>query len=326
MVRGGGVAARTGGAFAALAAMGCALAAAAEGPAAAPAAAIRHRFLAVDESRGQLHYVDQAEPSKDWTIKLPARCRDAQLIGGDKVLVSAADGYRQYSLRTRDCVKEAKGFKGSQAARRLPDGRTVLACNDGGVTIYELDSADKVLRKAKFEAPQTRLMRLTPQGTVLFGSGNVVTEGDLQGKVLATATLAAGSWAYQALRLPSGNLLVSAGYDPAVLELDAAGQVVRRFGGKDAPGAEGMGLHFAGGFQVLPNGHVVVSNWTGHGPADSAKGVQLVEYDAAGKIVWTWHDAERAGTIHGVIVLDGLDTKVLNDDASSVLGPVGRGR
>ena len=41
-----------------------------------------------------------------------------------------------------------------------------------------------------------------------------------------------------------------------------------------------------------------------------------------GKIVWQWHDAGRAGSLHGVIVLDDLDTAVLNDDVSSVLGPV----
>jgi hypothetical protein len=72
---------------------------------------------------------------------------------------------------------------------------------------------------------------------------------------------------------------------------------------------------------MLKNGHIVQANWTGHGSKDSAKGVQIVEFDAEGKIVWQWHDAEMAGTIHGLIVLDDLDPKVLNDDGSSVLGP-----
>ncbi|MFQ3242376.1 MAG: hypothetical protein ACI9A1_001168 [Lentimonas sp.] len=54
----------------------------------------------------------------------------------------------------------------------------------------------------------------------------------------------------------------------------------------------------------LNNGNIVASHWTGHGQDDSEKGPQLLEFNPEGEVVWSWHDPERGGTIHGVIMLD----------------------
>ncbi|MCX6923019.1 MAG: hypothetical protein NT154_07400, partial [Verrucomicrobia bacterium] len=51
-----------------------------------------------------------------------------------------------------------------------------------------------------------------------------------------------------------------------------------------------------------------------HDPNDSSKAPQLIEFDSAGKLVWSWHNPTLAGTIHGVLVLDELDTTTLNED------------
>jgi hypothetical protein len=130
-----------------------------------------------------------------------------------------------------------------------------------------------------------------------------------------------GKHIYQVLRNPDKHLLVSMGYGAAAVELDETGKVLKALGGKKTEDAKKLGFNFFSGFQVLKNGNVVVANWTGHGVNDSSKGVQLVEFDNSGKVVWTWHDPVLAGTLHGVIVLDDLDIQVLNDDVSSVLGP-----
>lgn len=286
-----------------------------------PAAEIRHRFLAVDESRGQLVYVDQADASKDWTFKLPIKHRDLQLVGGNRILLSTPDGYREYGLADRRLVKEVKGYPGGMSARRMQDGNTVLACNAQGVNVYEFDAADQLLRKANFPVASTRVIRLTPQGTVLFGSGNQVFEGDLTGQTLHKLSLPQGVWAYQSVRLPTGRLLVAGGYQTRMYEIDMDGTVVRTIPDERAAGDKSLGLHFLGGFQVLKNGDIVICNWTGHDPQDSSKGVQIVQYSQAGQLVWKWHDPARAGSINGVLVLDALDPAVLNDDSSSVLQP-----
>jgi hypothetical protein len=288
---------------------------------------IRHVFLAVDESRHQVLYVNQFDPSKDWAIKGPFR--DIQLIGGNKLLISSGDGYREYDMETRKLLKEVKGFPGVESVRRLADGKTLLACNQDGVTIRELDARDKEIRHASFKTGgATRLMRVTPQGTVLFGTfftDNKTIEGNLDGQVIHSFAASPTSGAYHVLRKPNGHLLLSNGYDAAVVELDSNFKAVKTLGGKASPDAKPLGFNFFGGMQVLKNGDIVVANWTGHGAKDSAKGTQILQFNPEGKVVWKWHDPDRAGSTHGVIILDDLDPKVLNDDVSSVLGAVRTG-
>lgn len=287
---------------------------------------IRHRFLAADESRSQLIYVDQFDPSKDWTLKTPEKHRDMQLIGGGKLLVNTDSGYREYDLQTH---QETKHFKlellrGSNSVQRLADGRTIVGCNqDNGITFHVLDAADQPVTTCAFpQINSLRLFRLSPRGTLLFGAmdGNdsKAIEANLKGEILRSVTLTEARHIYQVLEKPNKQLLATDGYGAAIEELDAANKMVRKLGGK--PGPPGLLMYFFAGMQVLKNGNIMVCNWTGHGARDSEKAPQLLEFDSDGKIVWQWHDPQRAGSLHGVIVLDDLDTNALNTDSSSVLG------
>lgn len=289
---------------------------------------VKHRFLAADESRGQLIYVDQFDPSQDWTLKTPEKHRDLQLIGGGKLLTNTDSGYREYDLKTHLGIKEVKQdfLSGSTSAQRLADGRTIVGCNqNNAITFCVLDASDKLVGTCTFpQINSLRLFRLSPRGTLLFGAmeGNAskVIEADLQGKILRNLSLPDARHVYQVLELPNKNLLVADGYGAAIEELDETGKTVRKVGGK--PGPPGLLMYFFAGMQVLKNGHIVVSNWTGHDAKDSGKAPQILEFDQAGQLVWQWHDPQRSGTIHGMIVLDDLDPQVLNTDTSSVLGPV----
>ena len=285
---------------------------------------IAHRFLAIDESRGQTLFVDETQPSNNWVIATPGKCRDYQLIGNQQLLLNASDGYLVYSLVTRKLVKEFHDarFGGAVSVRRLVNGHTVIGCNKEGITFYEIGADDAILRTVKFPALNTlRLARMTAAGTLVFGcNGTFFAEADLDGKILQKIEIPGAKHIYQVLRKPNGNWLVSTGYGHAFVELDPAGKELRRFGGDPSPAD--MNFHFFSGFQVLKNGNTVVCNWTGHGRDDSTKGVQLVEFNAEGKPVWTWHDPAAAGTLHGVIILDGLDASVLHDDINGVLGPI----
>ena len=296
----------------------CAQAPAAETP------AITHRFLAIDESRGQILFVDENNPSKNWVIATPNKCRDYQLIGNRQLLLNAPDGYLVYSLETRRLVKELHNtrFGGAVSARRLANGHTIIGCNKDGITFHELGADDAILRTATFPALNTlRLARMTAQGTLLFGCNGVFfAEANFDGKILRQIELPGAKHIYQVLRKPNGNWLVTTGYGHSFVELDPAGKELRRLGGDPSPTA--MNLRFFAGFQVLKNGNTVVCNWTGHGRDDSKKGAQLVEFNGEGKPVWTWHDPATAGTLHGIIILDDLDTSAPNDDSSGLLGPM----
>ncbi len=290
--------------------------------------AIKHRFLVADESRSQLIYVDQFEPSRDWSIKTPEKHRDMQLIGGGKLLVNTGSGYREYDLKTHKEVREVKRdfLSGSMSLQRLPDGRTIVGCNQkGGISFCELDASDNLVATSTFpQLGNLRLFRLSPRGTLLFGAielkENKVFEADMQGAILRRVILPDARHNYQVLERPNKNLLVADGYGASIKEVDPAGRTIRKLGGK--PGQPGLLLNFFAGMQVLKNGNVVVCNWTGHGAKDSEKAPQLLEFGKDGTIVWKWHDPQRAGSIHGVIVMDDLDPDVLNTDTSSVLGPV----
>ncbi|MEI6808427.1 MAG: hypothetical protein WCN95_06870 [bacterium] len=286
--------------------------------------AIKHRFLAEDESRAQLLLVDQRDSTQNWAVKFPDRYRDYQLIGGNRVMLNTSNGFREYDLKTRDMVREVKdaALADITTARRLPDGRTILGGNRKGITFYEMGPDDKILRTANFAGLNTlRLVRQSPRGTLLFGAnGNKAVEADLDGKVIREVVVEGAKHIYQVLEKPDGNWLVATGYGGSIAEIDRAGKVVRKVGGSPAPA--GLWLNFFCGFQVLKNGNIVVCNWTGHDARDSEKAPQLLEYAPDGSIVWQWHDAANAGSLHGVLVLDDLDTAVLNDDVSSVMGAV----
>jgi hypothetical protein len=79
---------------------------------------------------------------------------------------------------------------------------------------------------------------------------------------------------------------------------------------------------FAAMFQLLPNGNVVMANWQGHGDGHGREGIQLLEFNAAGEIVWSWGQAEQISSLQGVLVLDGLDTSKLHDERNGLMQPL----
>lgn len=285
---------------------------------------IKHKFYAMDESRSKLHFVDESDASKNWDANFPARYRDCQLIGGGKILVSTNNGYAELDLATHKVLTELKdaNFSGTMSVRRLANGHTIIGCQQKGIAFYEVDAKGMQAGAAKFPTLNTlRLFRLSSRGTLLFGANtNKVIEADMKGNIIRQITLEGAKHIYQVLEKPDGNLLVSSGYGMAVMELDKDGKVVKTLGGKTPP--PGVSLHFFAGMQVLKNGNIVVCNWAGHGANDNAKTDQLLEFSPDGKLVWKWHDIKIGGSLVGIMVMDDLDPSVLNDDSSSVLGPV----
>jgi hypothetical protein len=61
-------------------------------------------------------------------------------------------------------------------------------------------------------------------------------------------------------------------------------------------------LDWFSGFEFLPNGHLVVANWLGHGA--QGKGPHIVEVDADNKLVWSWEDHVAAKQITHLLMLD----------------------
>ena len=60
--------------------------------------------------------------------------------------------------------------------------------------------------------------------------------------------------------------------------------------------------------EVLPNGNLVVANWTGHSGRDFRPGWKLIEFTPDGRVVWHWN-AEWAGTPNSLIVFDSSEVR-----------------
>jgi hypothetical protein len=254
--------------------------------------------------------------------------RDLQLVGRHRVAVSTAMGYVELDVTTGEIAKEVSGFAGVESIRRLSNGNTIMGRNSAdGVTLQELNADDVPERTVTFtNLGQLRLLRRTSEGTFLLGVGAKLVEVDWDGRTLWDMTIPDGDWVFQGLRLGDGTIAVASGYGASILVIDPATKTVRTtIGGKAQPDAQTIVPNFYAGFQVLGNGHFVVTNWEGHGGGHGGTGIQLLEYDPSGRRVWDWQqDPGLVSSLHGVIVLDGLDLTLLHDDDHGVLGPVGQ--
>lgn len=303
------------------------------------AATIKHDFLAIDEGLTQLLHIDENDSTKNWIVKVaPPRPpgvestakwnpapRDMQLVGGGRVLISHDAGFSEFDIATGKLVKEVATYRGVATARRLPNGHTLIAGVDldgsKGVVVLEIDDANAVKQKTVFPGDYVRLIRETAQGTWLIMNNTMIREGDRSGKLLHEWTVPGFKHAWKALRLPNGHIISSAGYGAFMVELDADGTVVRKFFDKAAAPAE-VNVNFCAMFQLLPNGDTVLANWQGHGPGHGASGKQLVEFNPAGEVVWTWSEAKLISSLQGVLVLDGLDLSKLHDERTGVMAPL----
>jgi hypothetical protein len=299
------------------------------------ASAVGHprRVLLGDEGNQKIHLVDLQNPGKSIWSKAISTLRDMQLIGGNRLAVSVQTGYIEIDVDTGETKKQFSKLAGVETIRRLPSGNTVFGGNsDGGITLQELDSQDAPVAGHKMTFTGTnygplRLLRRTPQGTFLIGFGaedSSLAEVNWDKQIVWQMALPNAKHTFQAVRLPDNTIAVATGYGAAILVIDyATKKVLKTLGGPTQPNATAIHPWFYAGFQILPNGNCVVTNWQNHGAGHGNEGIQLLEYDASGALAWQWkQDATLVSSLFNIIVLDGLDTSKLHDDVNGVLAPV----
>jgi hypothetical protein len=321
------------------------------------AAPIQHDFLAIDEGLNDLMHVNEANPKANWLVKVGRQHpRDMQLEGGDLLLISHDQGYCEYSVTTGERVKDVSAFHDVSSVRRLPNGDLLIAGVDfdmpkrnkgdgpigdptGRHVIFEEFAPDgRVVQRTAYVGDYLRLVRETAAGTYLCACNTLFREADGAGNWIHDFPVAGFQHAWMALRLPNGDTLMSSGYGTSIpqakvsspipqggtafmVEVDSSGKLVRRFGAADQVAA-GVHPYFYGMFQVMPNGDVVVANWQGHGLGHDNAGDQILEFDPQGAIVWTWSDRYFVSSLQNVLVIDGLDRSVMNDERNGAMGPV----
>ncbi len=170
------------------------------------------------------------------------------------------------------------GLKHPIAAQRLPGGNTlvgdmvlgkVIEVTPSGKTVWEYDDPE-------LGNHQMRSARRTPAGTTLIAVErlNKVIEVDKSGKIIWTFHATGGDqrFPYQAHRLPNGNTLIGLAAPGQIVQVNPAGEIVKSFGGEKMD----LRMGWCSGLQPLPNGGVLVSDYSGR---------RLIELDADGNVV-----------------------------------------
>lgn len=264
---------------------------------------IKHRFLAKGESRSTLHYIDEFDSTNNWTIDIGILSRDIHLIEDNRILISCKDGFVEFDLKTKQKVAEVhkKEFGRTESVLRQPNGNTILGVNrwKKGTSIIEITDKGDVVRKIDFpNLKNIRILRFSPEGHFLFGANDDrIIETDWNKTIYKNIKIEGARHVYWIRKLSENHYRATTGYGKSLVDVDAKGNVLRKLGGNEEY------YFFSRPFE-LANGNVVVSHWMGHDWNAGQKGVQLIEYDNEGNIVWQWHRPDIAkGSIHGVIVL-----------------------
>ena len=170
------------------------------------------------------------------------------------------------------------GLEHPLAAQRLADGNTLIADARAG-RVLEVDRSGKTVWK--YETPDLANMRMrnanrTAAGTTLIAVEAVakLIEVDRAGQIVWQWQAPGGDQRrlYQGRRLANGNTRMTLSDPGEVVEVNPAGQIVRSIGGNSMD----IQMGWASGHDTLPNGNVLISDYTGR---------RLLEVDAAGKVV-----------------------------------------
>jgi hypothetical protein len=285
---------------------------------------IKHRFIVADYAHCSVQYIDQFDTEKNWSFKIEEILYDMQLDGTNRLICNRTKGYDVYDLTTHKLIEsvlypDIKDIVRSFCLRA--DGHVFLATQAGPVYEYDQKRELAAIHQMPKEFRVVRCMRLTPEGTALIASINGVYEVSLEHGLDAEKRLIRcypippegrkivkdpthpnpglqGRNPFMGQIAPDGNVVISGGYARKLFVFTREGKLLREASMPQPPGGVD---HYYSGFQILPNGNVVLSNWTGYAEKDQRHGLKLTEFGKDLQPVWTWDDP-AVGTINHVIV------------------------
>ncbi|MBF9252569.1 carbohydrate-binding protein [Pontibacter sp. 172403-2] len=285
---------------------------------------IKHRLYMVDNGFSKLLYLNQMDPSKNWTVAIPSGSRDLQLVANNKILVSHGNGAAEYDRTTGAKGWSISTYTGVSTAQRLANGNTMIGWSKPAsgstpakVVLSEVNSAGTEVSKVTINNITTfRLARRLSNGhTLITGDTNndmkyKVFEVDAKGAIVWQQLLYGGK-GYVANRLangdtratmgPVGNLYQPGKDDNKLLQLSPGGTIVKYWGGMDKFPAADL-KKFSGYSDVPGNGNIVIANWLGDG--NIGTGPHAVEFDANNNLIWSWKNSTAAQTVTNVLVVE----------------------
>jgi hypothetical protein len=272
-----------------------------------PEGQICHEFIANDNRRHVVNYVNEFDPTKNWTRNVgdvnDNSPRTIEIIdnpaakSGKAILVSLDKGYGEFDLVDGTRLAFIQGYSIISGACRLPDGTTALA-NENQIIV--VNSTGARVRNIPIPAgANLRAINRDPAtGHYWFSKDSLVYEVTDQGAQVWRANMGATAKGYAVWWRAGGGAYATTGDPSTVVEIDAAGSIIKTIGGK---GATWPFLDFFSGFVRLPNGNFVVANWLGH-IAPAADAPEVVEFNSNNQLVWRWGNQTLAAVITNVYV------------------------
>jgi hypothetical protein len=280
------------------------------------------KMILRDEGDPHLALVDLSKPAGAevvWKTQAEgAWARAAQLIGNNQILGGTSTGYQVFDITTGKITKTVTGFGNTQSAYRTVIGETMLTRN--GALLTFLDKNDKMAHQISYPGyGYVRVGRPTRNGTYLIPSDTTLIEGDASGKVLWKANGAEWGHIWEALLMKSGDTLLCTAFGSSCDVVDqVTHKVTKRYGTKQMPNAAMFRPNFFSEYEILPNGNIITANWQGHGGGNGGSGIQVIEFNPAGDVVWYWkQDPAAFSSIQGVQVLDGKNPMYLHVEETS---------
>jgi outer membrane protein assembly factor BamB len=247
-----------------------------------------------------------------WTYDIPnaEEYGDCTMLPNGHIVFSRKAGASEITP-DKKIVWNYDAPKGFEVHTALPIGgdRVLIMQNGNPAKAMLIDKASNAVvkelvlptRRPENAHGQFRHIRMTPDGHLLVAHLDLgkVVEYDWSGKELWSVD-APSAWA--AVRLPSGNTLISGNQWGYVREVNAKGEVVWGLEKDDLPG---IPLHTVQEVTRLANGNTLINNWAGSRPrAEWPNVVQLIELTPAKKIVWALRDWDTFGPASSTQLLD----------------------
>ena len=275
------------------------------------------RFVLADESRPRLHYWDSSDPSKCFSIPGERPMWDLKKVGDMKYRAVCKNGFKIFDLRSRKVVDEFSHplLDVVTAVCDLPDGGFVASVNpqsgadrNKAVLLLRFSSDRRHVATYRCEGFfYARSLQWDRDGETLllswekgFARIRLPKEGDAC-EVVGDFRQPKGRNLFDVVPTMSGDGYVAGcGYRGGLVKFDRDGKAQSVW---FVPEQDGCVSFFYAQTHEMPDGHVYMAHWTGHGENDSRKGWQVVEFDGDGRAVWHLYDPGRFGSISGIDVL-----------------------
>ena len=277
----------------------------------------RRRFVLADESRPRIHYWDSADSNACFSIEGERPMWDLKRLGDMRYRAVCKKGFKVFDLKERKVVDEFRhpSLDEVTAVCDMPDGGFVASVNPqsgpdkGKVVLLRRFSSGRELvatyrcegffyaRSRQWDRDGETLLLSWEKG---FARIRLPKDGDVC-EVAGDFRQPKGRNLFDVVPSLAGDgYIAGCGYRGGLVKFDKDGKAKSVW---FVPERDGCVSFFYAQTHEMPDGHVYMAHWTGHGAEDSKRGWQVVEFDREGNAAWHLYDPARFGSISGIDVL-----------------------